>query len=100
LAKRFFDLAADHDPTARLPRSVAVILLSSHKYLQDMFGADEIDRFARLARPYADSFFSLVHQMMMWLQALDLVKQLSSITGSPTVMRRPVSLGGALTEFR
>ncbi len=38
LAKRYYDQAAIHDPDAKLPRQLALFLLSSHKTIQDNLG--------------------------------------------------------------
>ncbi len=38
LAKRYYDQAATHDPDAKLPRQLALFLLSSHKVIQDSLG--------------------------------------------------------------
>ena len=100
LAKRFFDLAADHDPTVRFPRAVAIFLLSTHQHLQNLFGADEIGRFARLIRPFTESFFALLRRTLTWLHAFDLIKKSSLILPTPKVMGQTVSLGGVLVECR
>lgn len=44
LAKRFFDLAGVTDIDARLPKTLALILLNVHRKMQDRFGVDTTDR--------------------------------------------------------
>lgn len=43
LAKRFFDRAALYDTDALLPRTVALTMLESHKFLHQRFGAEVAD---------------------------------------------------------
>ena len=42
LAKRFYDQAAEFDTAARIPRSLALLMLQSHQTLQDMLGGEEV----------------------------------------------------------
>ena len=43
LAKRFYDQAAEFDMEAKLPRSVALALLQSHRYLYSKLGSEMVD---------------------------------------------------------
>ena len=49
LAKRFFDLAGATDIDARLPKTLALILLNAHRKMQDRFGVDATDRALEVA---------------------------------------------------
>jgi hypothetical protein len=40
LAKRYYDLAAETDASARVPRDIALVLLEGHKALHSLFGVD------------------------------------------------------------
>ena len=46
LAKRFYDQAAEADSDAKLPRAVALFLLSSHRSVQDYLGVDATEQLA------------------------------------------------------
>jgi TPR repeat protein len=49
LAKRFFDLAGATDIDARLPKTLALILLNAHRKMQDRFGVEATDRVLEVA---------------------------------------------------
>lgn len=49
LAKRFYDQAAEVDLDARLPRAVALFVLSSHKSVQDYLGVEMTDKIGATA---------------------------------------------------
>jgi TPR repeat protein len=49
LAKRFFDLAGATDIDARLPKTLALILLNAHRKMQDRFGVEGTDRALEVA---------------------------------------------------
>lgn len=77
LAKRFFDQAADFDPDARLPRSFALFLLSSHRDLIGWLGHQKVDQMLHAINPVyvnfkvaTDHYFSLGARIVQrWLQA-------------------------------
>jgi len=49
LAKRFYDQAAEVDIDARLPRAVALFLLSSHRSVQEYLGVEMTDKIGATA---------------------------------------------------
>jgi hypothetical protein len=77
LAKRFFDQAADFDPDARLPRSFALFLLSSHRDLLVWLGQENVNSLFDAVYPIAlrineiiEQYFSMIAKLARrWLHS-------------------------------
>lgn len=75
LAKRFYDQAAEVDADAKLPRAVAIFLLSSHKSLQLYLGAEStsklIDKTCEMVSVVKDYYRRSVKQLSELLPRTD-----------------------------
>jgi hypothetical protein len=61
LAKRFYDQAAEFDSDAKLPRSIALLLLSSHKSLTAIIGADVTDSLINSISTYFPNLINFIN---------------------------------------
>lgn len=64
LAKRFYDQAAEFDADARTPRALALMLLNSHRSLQETMG---VETTSRLTDTLIDTFYraEMLRQQVM-----------------------------------
>ena len=101
LAKRFYDLAAKEDIDAKLPRAVALFLLSGHRSLQNYMGVPATDKMIASALEMIRSMESLYRRAMDHLAGLlpdDFDTQSKTRTGttSATLHRHKYSFGSNL----
>lgn len=68
LAKRFYDMAASIDLDARLPRTLALMLLNTHKAMQEKFGVPFTDSVVENVLIYSTYFKDIINTGVSWVQ--------------------------------
>ena len=68
LAKRFYDMAASIDLDARLPRTLALMLLNTHKAMQEKFGVPFTDSVVENVLIYSTHFKEIINTGVSWVQ--------------------------------
>ena len=68
LAKRFYDMAASIDLDARLPRTLALMLLNAHKAMQEKFGVPFTDGVVENVLIYSTYFKDIINTGVSWVQ--------------------------------
>ena len=84
LAKRFFDRAALYDADAQLPRTVALTLLESHKFLHQRFGAEVADIIVDASSSLWQSLVVAVSGLRFYIEG---VSPRASLVSSPAASR-------------
>lgn len=64
LAKRFYDQAAEFDSGAKLPRRIALMLLSSHKSLTSIVGAEYTDSVVNSIAGYFPNLVKFINRFI------------------------------------
>lgn len=89
LAKRYYDQAAEYDPEARLPSSVALFLLNGHQKWQELMGVESSNQLLQQAYTMLASTNFQLGQIFNWLSKYDVCRRFLL----KSHVRQPVSVG-------